>query len=56
MQEQPMVTESLMGIVSAAELLWIAIFLAVFVWILANFMIKDFERAEVEELEPYETV
>jgi hypothetical protein len=56
LQEQPMVTESLMGIISVAELLWILFFLAMFVWMMANYMVRDFKRAEVEKLEPYETV
>jgi 4-hydroxybenzoate polyprenyltransferase len=51
-----MVTESLMGIISVAELLWILFFLAMFVWMMANYMVRDFKRAEVEKLEPYETV
>ncbi|KAG0558552.1 hypothetical protein KC19_10G036900 [Ceratodon purpureus] len=56
LQEQPMVTESLMGMISVAELLWILFFLALFVWMMANYMVTDFKRAEVEKLEPYESV
>ena len=56
LQQQPMVTESLMGIISAGEMLWILFFLAMFVWITASFMVSDFKRAETEKLEPYESV
>lgn len=56
LQEQPLITTGLMGIVSVGELLWIVIFLAIFVWMMANFMVGDFKKAEVEKLEPHESV
>jgi hypothetical protein len=41
---------------SAAELLWIAVFMAIFTWMVVNYMIRDFHAAETEPREDYETV
>lgn len=52
----PVVTKGLMGIVSAAELLWIVLFLAIFGWVIANYLITDFKNAEIKTLKPFETM
>lgn len=56
LKAQPVITEGLMGMVSAAELLWIVFFLAMCLWIMANYLVPDFKRAETEKLKPYESV
>jgi hypothetical protein len=56
LQNQPIVVEGLLGVMSAAELLWIALFMAIFTWMVVNYMIRDFHAAETEPRESYETV
>jgi ferric-chelate reductase len=56
LQNQPIVVEGLLGVMSAAELLWIAVFMAIFTWMVVNYMIRDFHAAETEPREDYETV
>jgi hypothetical protein len=56
LQNQPVVVEGLLGVMSAAELLWIAVFMAIFTWMVVNYMIRDFHAAETEPREYYETV
>jgi ferric-chelate reductase len=45
-----------MGIVSAAELLWIVLFLLMFCWIMGNYIIRDLKVLETMHLKPFETM
>lgn len=45
-----------MGIVTAAEMLWIVLFLLMFCWIMANYLIRDLKVFETMQLKPFETM
>jgi ferric-chelate reductase len=56
LQKLPLVTGGRMGIVSAAELLWIVLFLLMFCWIMGNYIIRDLKVLETMHLKPFETM
>jgi ferric-chelate reductase len=41
----PIVVRSWFGVLSSAEVLWIVAFIAIVIWMLANYMIHDFDEA-----------
>ncbi len=55
-QKLPVVTGGRMGIVTAAEMLWIVLFLLMFCWMMANYLIRDLKAFETMKLKPFETM
>lgn len=45
-----------MGIVTAAEMSWIVLFLIMCCWIMANYLIRDMKAFETMELKPFEAM
>lgn len=56
LQKLPIVTRGRMGIVTAAEMSWIVLFLLMFCWIMANYLIRDMKAFETMKLKPFETM
>lgn len=56
LQKHPLFIGGWMGIVSAAEFLWILLFLVMFTWIMGNYLIRDSRHFDVTSLKPVETV
>ena len=54
LQKLPVITGGRMGVVTAAEMLWIVLFLLMFCWIMANYLIRDLKAFETMRLKPFE--